>query len=97
MIAAVVLVGCGKLDPILEKAVRSELKKPTGKLTEADLEKVTELHLHHAPITDAGLVELAKLQNLTDLYLSDTQVTEAGVAELKKALPSCNIYSNPKK
>ena len=28
-------------DPIVEKAIREQLKKPTGELTKADLEKVT--------------------------------------------------------
>ena len=28
-------------DPIIEKAIRKQLKKPTGELTKADLEKVT--------------------------------------------------------
>ena len=31
-------------DPTVEKAVRKELKKPEGKLTKADLEKVTDLN-----------------------------------------------------
>jgi len=92
--AAVVLVGCGKksLDPILEKAVRRELKKPTGKLTEADLAKVTALSFRGTKITDSGLKEVAKLQKLGRLILfNNSQITDAGVAELKKALPSCEI------
>ncbi|SVE02718.1 uncharacterized protein METZ01_LOCUS455572, partial [marine metagenome] len=42
-----VFVGCGKkpLDPIVEKAIRKELKKPTGELTKVDLEKVKMLAL----------------------------------------------------
>ena len=32
-------------DPIVERAVRRELKKPEGKLTEADLESVRSLDL----------------------------------------------------
>jgi len=33
-------------DPIVEKAIRFSLKKPTGELTKADLEKVEGLLLH---------------------------------------------------
>ena len=46
-------------DPIVEKAVREELEKPEGKLT--------ELHLNNTKITDAGLKEVAKLQKLRPL------------------------------
>ena len=78
-------------DPIVEKAVRTSLKKPEEELTEADMEKVTELVLIDTQITDAGLKEVAKLQKLTILDLRGTKVTKAGVAELKKALPNCKI------
>ena len=62
MMAAVVLVGQSVVaadekliaDPIVEKAIREKLKKPAGKLTEADLEKVTELGLGGTQITDAA-------------------------------------------
>ena len=53
-------------DPIVEKAVRKELEKPEGELTEADLAKVTELNLPDQ-ITDAGLKDAAKLQTLSEL------------------------------
>ena len=56
-------------DPIVEKAIRISLKKPEGKLTEADLEKVItlsfiNLNFRNTSITDAGLKDVAKLQNL---------------------------------
>ena len=78
--------------PIVENAIRQQLKKPKGELTQADLEKVTELNLFDTKITDAGLKEVAKLQRLTKLGLSFTKITDAGVAELQKALPKCKIY-----
>ena len=63
MMAVVVLVGCGEkatiADPIVEKAVRKSLKKPGGKPTEADLEKVLRLSLSNTKITDAGLKKVA--------------------------------------
>ena len=84
-------------NPIVEKAVRKSLKKPTGELTKADLEKVTILVLYLTKITDAGLKEVAKLQQLTVLVLYRTKITDAGVAELRKALPKCKIYCKPTK
>ncbi|MDP6904178.1 MAG: leucine-rich repeat domain-containing protein [Verrucomicrobiota bacterium] len=62
--AVVALVGCGPTisDPIVEKAIREELKKPTGVLTQADLEKVTELSLRDNQLTDVkGLEKLTRL------------------------------------
>ena len=64
LIMAVALVGCGKkeaipaniADPIVGEGIRISLKKPTGELTKADLEKVTVLRLKFSPITDAGLL-----------------------------------------
>ena len=72
-------------NPIVEKAIRKELKKPTGALTKADLAKVTLLSLDDGPkITDADLKEVAKLQQLKVLNLGDTKITDAGLKELAK-------------
>ena len=88
MMAVVVLVGCGEkaviADRVVERAVRKSLKKPEGKLTEADLGKVTSLNLGRTQITDEGLKEVAKLQNLKLLFLSRTHITDAGLKELAK-------------
>jgi Leucine-rich repeat (LRR) protein len=37
---------------VIEAAVRKELKKPTGELTEADLKKVTRLELDNNQLTE---------------------------------------------
>ena len=71
-------------DPIVEKEVREELKKPEGELTEADLAKVTRLDFNDTQITDVGLKEAAKLKNLYWLSLGDTKITDAGLKELAK-------------
>ena len=72
-------------NPIVEKAIRKELKKPTGELAEADLAKVTLLSLDDGPkITDADLKELAKLQQLKVLNLGDTEITDVGLKEVAK-------------
>ena len=90
-------------DPFFEKVIRLHIKKPTGELTKADLEKVTRLSLTRTKITDAGLKEVAKLQQLTylnlwssPLGLLDTKITKAGVAELQRALPKCRISHDSK-
>ena len=47
----------------IEVAIRKAAKKPTGELTKADLEKVTELHLQDNQLTEVpkGLEKLTKL------------------------------------
>ena len=69
---------------IFEKAVREELEKPEGKLTEADLENVTRLDLSNIKTTDEDLKGVAKLQNLTLLNLIGTQITGEGLKEVTK-------------
>ena len=98
LICAVVVCG-GKsgpaniADPILEKAIRKRLKKPTGELTKADYEKVTTLSLSYRNLTSVKGLE--KLTQLDRLILNDNNLTKAQIEELQKALPKCKIYSNP--
>ena len=42
---------------VIEAAIRKSLKKPTGELTKADLEKVRELYLIHDQLTDVKGLE----------------------------------------
>jgi len=62
-------------DPIVEKAIRQELKKPAGELTKADLEKVTSLNLQRNQLTDVPK-GMEKLTQLKYLYLSINQLTD---------------------
>ena len=71
-------------DPVVERAIRDQLNKPTGELTKADLASVTALSLTRTKITDAGLKEVTKLQKLTWLDLSGTNITDAGLKEIAK-------------
>ena len=91
MMAAVVLVGQSVVadekliaDPIVEKEARKRLAKPEGKLTEADLGKVTKLRFPNTKITDASLKDVAKLQKLKWLWLNDTNITDVGLREVAK-------------
>ncbi len=69
---------------VIEAAIRAELKKLTGKLTEADLEKVTSLNLNNTIMLDEGLKELPNLRKLRYLRLFGTLITDAGLKELTK-------------
>ena len=71
-------------DPIVEAAIRKELKKPTGKLTKADYEKVTRLNLYDNRLTEVpkGLEKLTKLEWLG---LRDNKLTSVkGLENLTK-------------
>ena len=82
-------------DRIIEEVIRRELNKPTGELTEADLEKVEVLLVTLNELSDAGLKEVVKLKKLKYLGVGVTQVTDAGLKELveMKQLISLNLYS----
>ena len=84
-------------NPIVEKAIRKELKKPTGELTKADLEKVTFLDLSSKQLAAVpkGLEKCAQLRVL-DLG-DNSDLTKAQITKLQKALPNCTIVSNPTK
>ena len=82
ILAAVALVGCGEksptveiANPTIEKAIREELKKPTGELTKADLEKVTTLDLYGNQLTEVPK-GLEKLTQLRALRLDYNQLTD---------------------
>ncbi len=64
----------------IEAAIREAAKKPTGELTKADLEKVTELDLDRKQLTDVKGLE--KLTQLKSLHLILNQLTD--VKGLKK-------------
>ena len=92
--------GAHKQSAIIEKEIRRKLKKSVGKLTEADLKKVKDLHFapsNNIEISDAGLKGLTKLAQLKGLRVQQTKVTKVGVAELQKALPNCVIIHDAKK
>ena len=75
--AVVVLAGCGEkpLDPIFEKVVRIELKKPEGELTKADLEEVKVLCLDALELTKLPR-GLEKCTELTSLSLTQNELTD---------------------
>ena len=94
MIAVGALVGCGKniADPVVEKAIREAIRKPKGKLTEADLEKVTILDLRSNKLTD--VTGLEKLTKLKELYLAKNQLTNVKGLEKLWQLTRLHLHSN---
>ena len=70
-------------NPIVEKAIRESLEKPTGELTNADLEKLEwlETGLRGKQLTEVKGLE--KLTQLKTLYLESNQLTSVkGLAKL---------------
>ena len=75
---------------VIEVAIREAAKKPTGKLTKEDYEKVTTLAFYSQQLTDVKGLE--KLTNLTVLDIRyNYYLTKAQIAKLQKALPKCDI------
>jgi len=69
---------------VCEGEIRKTLNKPKGKLTRADLQKVTSLYLSFAKISDDDLSYVGKRHHIEKLFLSYTQVTDSGIKELIK-------------
>ena len=96
--AVVALVGCSPTveiaDPIVEAAIRNHraVKKPTGELTKADLEKVTELHIQYTGLTSVEGLE--KLTQLTWLRLMDNQLTDVTGLEKLTQLKELDLSDN---
>jgi hypothetical protein len=61
-------------DAGLESAVRSALAKPSGDITDVDMESLTELHPNELGITDLSGIEYAT--NLQRLFLIGNQITD---------------------
>ena len=80
-------------DPIVEKAVREVLRRPTGELTKADLKKMEVLKFRNE------LTELPNgLEKFTQLYalvLSHNQLTSAKGLEKLTQLRTLNLKYNP--
>ena len=83
-------------DPIVEKAIREKLKKPTGKFTKADLTKVKNLNLRDKGLTD--IRSLAGLSELEVLSLGNNKVKDLSVLkhlwELKELRLDGNQLTN---
>jgi Leucine-rich repeat (LRR) protein len=77
---------------VIEKAIRKAAKKPTGELTQADLEKVKGLNLHYKNLTSVKGLE--KLTQLTHLRLDNNKLTNVKGLEKLTQLRVLNIRGN---
>ena len=71
---------------IVEKALRYAIKKPTGKLNQADLDKeVWRLDFRGASRTDSGFKEVLKIKRGKNLLFNNhSRITDAGLKEVAK-------------
>ncbi len=76
----------------LETAIRAALKKPTGELTQADLESLTKLFAGSYNIVDLTGLELAV--NLTELDLSANKISNLNILQDLTSLTKLNLFNN---
>ena len=79
---------------VIEAAIRKAAKKPTGELTEADLEKVTKLSFSGKKLTEVpkGLEKLTKLE---ELYLNINELTDVKGLEKLTQLTVLHLDKTP--
>ena len=84
----------GHLTSPIDAAIRKAAKKPTGELTNADLEKVTTLYLSGNQLTEVpkGLEKLTKLK---ELDLHNNQLTDVKGLEKLTQLGFLRLENNP--
>jgi Leucine-rich repeat (LRR) protein len=81
-------------DPIVEKEIRYEIKKPTGNLVKADYEKVIKLFLSGKKLTEVPK-GLEKLPNLMYLWLPHNKLTDVKGLEKLPQLSILYLHGNP--
>ena len=79
---------------VIEAAIRKAAKKPTGELTEADLEKVELLDLSVNQLSEVPK-GLEKLDQLKTLYLYGNQLTDVKGLEKLTQLEELVLADNP--
>ena len=100
MLVAAVLLGQSVVaeekllaDPIVEKAIRERIKKPSGKLTKADYKKVRKLSLLGNKLTSVkGLERLTRLESLN---LRANQLTDVKGLQKLTQLKDLWLENNP--
>ncbi len=79
-------------DPIIEKAIRAELKKPIGELSQTDLSKIKYLNLRGKELTD--LSSLTGLSELEGLSLGNNKVKDLSALKHLKKLKELRLDGN---
>ena len=77
---------------VIEKGIRNELNKPTGELTNANLQAVKGLAFHGEQITDVSL--LTRLTHLKHLNLTKNQITDVTALRKLKSLEGLLLGRN---
>ncbi len=77
----------------IEEAIRAEIEKPTGELTEADHEEVEKLDLQESQISD--LSALVGLKELKRLDLFNNQISDASALRELTKLKVLLLRENP--
>jgi Leucine-rich repeat (LRR) protein len=94
LLLGLVFLGCGKSEKsAIEEAIRLELKKPEGELTQADYQKIKKLSVYSVarPVKDITLV--GELTNLEQLDFAGGDISDpAPLAKLTK-LWSLQVYN----
>ena len=78
---------------VIEAAIRKQLKKPTGELTKADLEKVPSLLFYNNKLTEVPK-GLEKLTQLRVLNLAVNKLTNVKGLENLTQLTNLNLQEN---
>ncbi len=94
LLLGLVFLGCGKSEKsAIEEAIRLELKKPEGELTQADFQELKELSIYRVgrPVKDITMV--GELTNLEQLEFAGGDISDpAPLAKLTK-LWSLQVYN----
>jgi len=77
---------------LIEADIRDAIEKPTGELTKADLEKVTEMFLSDYELTDVTC--LGKLAQLSNLDLHNNRLSDLKGIEMLTQLKDLNLRNN---
>ena len=77
----------------IESAIRAEIEKPTGELTEADYEEVEKLDLQESQISD--LSALAELKELKRVDLFNNRISDASTLRELTKLKVLLLRENP--
>ena len=85
------------MNPMIEKAIRRAINKPTGELSKADLE-LRSLYFDHYQLADVEglgkLKDLEKLTQLKELHLANQKLTEVKSLEKLTQLEHLVLQSN---